>query len=225
MRPGKHTLQSTAGRIYGGPSAIAPEPGSIGSRTARTPTPTPDLGVLLGVQQSVNSGVISGALTPLIQSWATLWDAPTLLAQVTIRKNVRLRTTVARWVISTSCLEIGPRFLMLRHGHAEVLCHECAHAVVAAKYGIRAAPHGPEWRRLVTLAGYPSPTRTLTRRVCHAVIGRSHSVRAFEHRCQVCQAVRYAKQRMRAWRCVECTMAGLSGELTITGTNLLGMED
>jgi ribosomal protein L37AE/L43A len=38
----------------------------------------------------------------------------------------------------------------------------------------------------------------------------------YEHRCVVCQAVRYARKRVRNWRCVECFGAGLDGALKIS---------
>ena len=38
----------------------------------------------------------------------------------------------------------------------------------------------------------------------------------FEHRCPVCQFSRTARRKVSAWRCAECSTAGLDGQLVIT---------
>jgi ribosomal protein L37AE/L43A len=38
---------------------------------------------------------------------------------------------------------------------------------------------------------------------------------AYEHRCPVCQSVRYANTARPRWRCLECDDAGLEATLAI----------
>jgi ribosomal protein L37AE/L43A len=45
---------------------------------------------------------------------------------------------------------------------------------------------------------------------------RSHPTKCYEHRCPVCQSVWYARKPVGAWRCRECTGAGLPGKLQIS---------
>ena len=63
-------------------------------------------------------------------------------------------------------IELGPRALVSEKRLREVVTHEGAHAVLAMKAGpTHPAPHGPEWRELMALAGYPkrrAPTGAAT---------------------------------------------------------------
>lgn len=91
--------------------------------------------------------------------WCRLWRVEALLDEIVFCQNARLRTTVARWVQKSHCVELGPRFKLLRKRQAEVLCHELAHAAAIHRYGSRIAPHGPQWRQLVRVAGFAPGTR------------------------------------------------------------------
>lgn len=98
----------------------------------------------------------------------------------------------------------------------EVICHEAAHIVAFERHGRGIRPHGPEWADLVRAAGVPARTRI----PCEVELdagtnGRARSQATYEHRCPVCQTVRYAKRPVRRWRCAACVEAGLSGELQI----------
>lgn len=98
----------------------------------------------------------------------------------------------------------------------EVICHEAAHIVAFERHGRDIRPHGPEWAELVRAAGVPARTKI----PCDVELGSAENGRTgarltYEHRCPVCQTVRYAKCPVRAWRCAACTEAGLSGELRI----------
>lgn len=148
--------------------------------------------------------------------WARLWQVRGLLRKVSLRRNSRLKSTVARWVQKAQCVELGPRFFALRSRQAEILCHELAHAAVVLKYGPGVSPHGPEWRALVEVAGFTSVARIKSRRRGRRQTPRAASPIAYEHRCPVCHAVRYAKRTMIGWRCVECVGIGLAGQLQIS---------
>ena len=155
-----------------------------------------------------------------LRRWGPLWGCPALARRVSVTKNPRLRATVARYVLRTQTIELGPRFFRLRQDRLAVLCHEAAHAAVVFKCGPTAAPHGSVWARLVKMAGYP------TRRVrCVPTQGRHHGALTprhngnrtiFEHRCPVCQFLRVARRPVPTWRCPDCTQAGLDGVLQIT---------
>ena len=155
-----------------------------------------------------------------LRRWGRLWGCRALANRVSFTKNVRLRATVARYVLRTQTIELGPRFFRLRKERLAVLCHEAAHAAVVLKCGPTAAPHGSVWARLVKMAGYP------TCRVCYARILRRHhgapaarhtgNQTVFEHRCPVCHFRRLARRHVPTWRCPECVEAGLDGMLQIT---------
>lgn len=221
----KRPSKSASTRVHASASPPGAPAGRAGQRVVRNTAPHRSDRIVRGVRRSIESGAISSDLRRLTTTWARLWDASILLDPIAIRRNDRLRTTVARWVIARQCIEVGPTFLTLNRGHVEILCHECAHAAVAAQHGHTAAPHGPEWRRLVSLAGYPHLPRTLKRKGSPAIAARRSRTRSFEHRCQVCHAVRYAKKRVATWRCVECAAAGLSGALRITELRLPGTSN
>jgi predicted SprT family Zn-dependent metalloprotease len=44
----------------------------------------------------------------------------------------------------------------------EAVCHGLAHDAAYRLHGPFARPHGPEWKRLVTRAGFSSRTRAIT---------------------------------------------------------------
>ena len=167
------------------------------------------------VRSAIDCRVISGQLARTLQHWAKLWRVPDLPDHIIFRHNARLRTTIARWVIESNCLEVSTRFFELRRDHREILCHELAHAAALKTHGRAIRPHGSEWRELVRDAGYEPRTRRVSKRGSHAPLRGISPQSLYEHRCPVCHAVRYGKKPVTKWRCVECVGAGLSGNLTI----------
>jgi predicted SprT family Zn-dependent metalloprotease len=150
------------------------------------------------------------------RKWAELWGVPDLADSVTVEFSPRFRSSLGR------CRPVEGRIRLAAHlanGRRdlleEVFCHELAHVAVHRLHGPKARPHGPEWKGLVSAAGFeprvrfppgeggfpPRPPRRRAR---------------YEHRCPVCQAMRMAGRPVRNWRCVECLRAGLSGKLVIT---------
>jgi predicted SprT family Zn-dependent metalloprotease len=151
-----------------------------------------------------------------VSFWAILWEVPRLPELVTFRQNPRLRTTIARWVPGFRCIELGTRFFTLEGQQEEVLCHELAHAAVSLKHGPGVMAHGPEWRALIKAAGFVPCTRLEVSSRGLQPARAARASRLYEHRCPVCQGVRYAKRAMMRWRCVECMGTGLPGELKIS---------
>jgi predicted SprT family Zn-dependent metalloprotease len=194
------------------------------SKNASQPLPKIRRGSLRGrgedrfarsIRRAISSGIVSGELARTFHGWAALWKLPQLQNRVTLCLNARLRTTIARLVIDSSGLEVSTRFFALRD-QRQILCHELAHAAAVMKYGRAVRPHGPEWCRLIRMAGFEPQTRRATDRPRGTVPRRAPTPTRYEHRCAVCQAIRYAKRPVKNWRCAECIGAGLGGKLTIT---------
>ena len=167
------------------------------------------------IRRAISSGIVSGELALAFHGWAALWKLPQLQNRVTLHLNPRLRTTIARWVIDSSGVEVSTRFFALRD-QRQILCHELAHAAAVMKYGRAVRSHGPEWCRLIRMAGFEPHARRAPDRPRGTVARRALTPSSYEHRCTVCQAIRYAKRPVKNWRCAECVGAGLSGKLTIT---------
>ena len=164
----------------------------------------------------------------ILQRLATLWKAPEL-ADICVELNPRLSRTLGRLVGRPWRIELGPRALVSEKRLREVVTHEGAHAVLAMKAGpTHPAPHGPEWRELMALAGYTNATGAHW--ACHRGTGQSPQLKeqqqqptprtqrsiAYDHWCPVCQSSRQARRPVKAWRCAACVAAGLDGRLEIT---------
>jgi ribosomal protein L37AE/L43A len=173
---------------------------------------------------------------PLLERWADLWGVPDLPSRVTILPSTRLRRSLGRCQPATgrisiraSLLDGDPRLL------EEVLCHEAAHVAVHALRGRAPRPHGPEWRELVRAAGFEPQVRSAwdggdvgdagdagnagdaadAGDAATSPPRRASGRFAYEHRCPVCQVVRYANTAHPRWQCLECDDAGLEGALDI----------
>jgi predicted SprT family Zn-dependent metalloprotease len=166
-------------------------------------------------RRAISHGVLSGELARTIERWAELWRVVGLRDRVTVHFNARLRTTIARWVIESNRLEISSRFFELRRDQRQILCHEFAHAAAVMKYGRAVRPHGPEWCHFVRVAGFEPVTHLVFRQAGRATSKAARPLPVYEHRCVVCQAIRYARKPVTNWRCVECVGAGLDGALDI----------
>lgn len=162
----------------------------------------------------LSTDLLSDALNDRASGWICQWRVPALLQQISLRRNDSLRTTIARWRENEKCLELGPRFFRMRRRRAEILCHELAHSAAIRIYGQEVSPHGPEWKALVTAAGY-LPSSTLKTSNPSSLTPHRRQSTWYEHRCPVCHAVRFAKKRMPQWRCPECTEHGLPGLLEV----------
>lgn len=158
----------------------------------------------------------------LLTRLARIWARPDLGA-VEVVVNPRLARTLARFEIAARRIETSPRALRLATLDV-ILVHEAAHAALALAGVAAPRPHGPEWRRLMSLAGIARPAAALWR--CHLATAtreptpkpaRTSTTQArYEHWCPVCQASRTAARPVKAWRCRACVQAGLSGTLEIT---------
>lgn len=142
---------------------------------------------------------------------AQRWNAD--LAGIKVALNPRLTRTVARFRPPASIIEISAAVVAMPADRLrDVLCHEAAHAVVWARHGHKARPHGPEWAALVRSAGH-EPTASLIR--CGAMPAPTRTTSRFRHTCLVCHFSAVASRRMPRWRCPQCRAIGLPGTLTV----------
>ena len=124
--------------------------------------------------------------------------------------NPRLSRTLGRLVGRPGRIELGPWALVGSKRLREVVTHEGAHAAAATGGPIRQAPHGPEWRELMALAGYPDARGAHWR--CHSDAGQGRPQKqqpkpkaspatVYDQWCPVCQSSRVGRRPVRAWRC------------------------
>lgn len=150
------------------------------------------------------------------ERWAELWGLPGLTDSVTVEFSRRFRSSLGLCRPTQSRIRLAAH---LEKGNGdlleEVLCHELAHVAVYRLYGRAARPHGPEWKSLVSAAGFKPRARF--KRAEGRFPPRSQKARArWEHRCPECGAMRIAGRPVRNWRCGDCYKAGRSGKLIIT---------
>ena len=152
----------------------------------------------------------------LMRKWASVWGLPDLSTTVQFELSPRLKTSLAHCLPAQRLVRLNPVLLepSNRNLLQEVLCHELAHIAMHELDGASHRPHGPEWKSLVRAAGFEPNTRLALKNPRPGESPRKSS--KFEHRCPVCQAVRYSTRRVRSWRCEACHWDGLAGELVIT---------
>ena len=149
--------------------------------------------------------------------WGATWGLPDLVSDVSVSFNPRLTKSLGRCQPSTGRITLRAD---LQHADAdrlaEVLCHEVAHVAAFQLFGPAATPHGPEWQQLVASAGFLPRSRASEASVVPSRARTPFGLLPYEHRCPVCQTVRYARRPVGSWRCGECLEAGLAGELVVT---------
>ena len=149
---------------------------------------------------------------PKVENLCSLWEALDIVESVSVEFSARLRTSLGRTIPQRRLIRLHPLLSSAGSNHLldEVLCHELAHVVAHYRHGRDIAPHGPEWRALVSSAGFaPSIHLTVDE------VPKISSSRVYWHQCPICHSARSARKPMRQWRCGACMEAGLSGELVI----------
>ena len=128
-----------------------------------------------------------------IQKFVTIWNAPWLSDFAKISFSSRLSRSLGRCKPASGEIHLNSQLLdhTLQSLLDEVVCHEAAHVLNFAQHGRLAKPHGPEWRALVSTAGFHLRRSTHSPEIkASTVVPRNQSV--YEHRCPVCQATRYS---------------------------------
>lgn len=170
------------------------------------------------INQTGRHPAISDDLVTSIVLWTRRWRARGLANRLVIEYSSRLRQSLARSLPSRHVIRLNP--VLQRPQNVpllpEVLCHEAAHVAVFELHGPRCRPHGPEWSRLVTMAGFTPTSRLAIDAEPRKKDAPSSPASRYVHRCPVCQMVRYARRPVPAWRCADCVAAGLDGHLLIT---------
>ncbi len=147
-----------------------------------------------------------------------MWGWTTDLSAIDVVVNGRLTKTLARGLPQHRRIEVSPKLRQRRLAlQREVAAHELAHLAVHETYGPSAKPHGSEWAGLMRAAGF-EPRAVIGS--CRGS-GRAGGVRhpadvRYEHRCPVCQFVRWARRPVPRWRCRSCVEAGLDGRLVVS---------
>jgi predicted SprT family Zn-dependent metalloprotease len=161
----------------------------------------------------------------ILRRLGALWRAPAV-SEIPVLLNGRLSRTLGRLVCRAKRIELGPKALVSVRRLREVVTHEGAHAVLAKSgNSVPRQPHGPEWRELMSLAGYSQAKGAHWR--CLSPPGKSPQQKqqpkpdtqtaiTYDHWCPVCQSSRVGRRPVKAWRCASCVAAGLDGKLEIT---------
>ncbi|HEY7699333.1 MAG TPA: SprT family zinc-dependent metalloprotease [Vicinamibacteria bacterium] len=155
-------------------------------------------------------------LRETLDRWLRLWDVPHLEAQSRIEWSPRLTRSLGRCYPDRRLIRISSHLEGVPDGLLqEVLCHEMAHLATRELHGRSVRPHGPEWKALMTSAGFEPRTRLPSPNGA-APPGKRHARYVYLHLCPVCQLSRTARRLMSRWRCAACIASGLEGLLTIT---------
>lgn len=165
-----------------------------------------------------NASVFSYDVGGWINEWASAWSAPALSSLVRVDFSKRLTRALGRCTPETGSIRLNRK---LGEGDPgilrEVLCHEVAHVAVWRLYGRQARPHGPEWRKLMVLAGYEPRVKWVRIQGSLSVRRHSREFTVYDHVCPICGSSWTAKRPVSTWRCGACLDAGLEGLLEVHG--------
>jgi|SRR5690606_1642370 len=154
------------------------------------------------------------ALNEAIARYAELWSRPDLSETVSTRFSTRLSKSWARTNLESRTITLAATLQGDLSRLEEVLCHELAHIAAHDSVGRQEGPHGPTWKQLVRIGGFEPRLRLAYGDDAPRVVVRRPS--RFLHRCPVCDFSRVAARPVSSWRCADCVMAGLRGDLVIT---------
>lgn len=159
----------------------------------------------------------SSWLRQRVKRWARIWKVPGIERRIQISFNARLKSSLGRSDIRKGVVSLNLSLKQqTRQKFLEVVCHEVAHFAVFELYGKNAKPHGSEWRHLMDIAGFEPSTFICINKKQAELINTRKSEWIFEHRCPVCQMVRFSSKAVSRWKCGDCVRAGLDGHLIVT---------
>jgi predicted SprT family Zn-dependent metalloprotease len=111
-----------------------------------------------------------------LRTWAREWNDPGLAQEATIEVSPRLTRSLGKAYPQRTLIRLNPSLLDPKDDRRlkEVACHEAAHLAVYRRFGRAAQPHGPEWQRLVELAGFePAATFKASRPIPREALCRN----------------------------------------------------
>jgi predicted SprT family Zn-dependent metalloprotease len=165
---------------------------------------------------SARNASLDAALSALIVVWLGAWRVPELADRISLSYSRRLRRSLGRCqperaeIRLASWLVAAPREIL-----EEVVCHELAHAANWTLHGAKVRPHGPEWRALMSSAGFEPRARLPGEALPASLRVHTQPRLPFLHRCPNCNATRQGRLARPDWRCAGCMRAGRGGRLII----------
>lgn len=148
-----------------------------------------------------------------ISKWAKAWRTPGLSQHLSISFSPRLRKTLGRVRPKSGSITLNAKLASAsRDVLLEILCHEAAHVAAFLLHGLRAKPHGPEWRSLVQAAGY-QPSTSLKCRSLPQPSPASLPSRRHRYQCPVCEADYFVRRRNSRLHCSTCLRSGVTSQL------------
>jgi predicted SprT family Zn-dependent metalloprotease len=147
--------------------------------------------------------------------WFSQWGLAGFEQHITVSVSSRLRRALGRCYARRRQIVVAERLQEMKPSlFEEVLCHEVAHMAVFELFGEECRPHGPEWARLMRLAGFEPRRRLVLDDAGNpSSIGRARNI--YIHYCPVCRSERVGRRPVRTWRCPSCSALGLDGKLEI----------
>jgi len=159
--------------------------------------------------------LVPSALAESVSRWLSLWGLHGLGESVNLRFSTRLKQGLGRCYPRRRLITLAAHLENLEPSLVgEVLCHELAHLAVYEVHGKKCRPHGPEWAKLMHIAGFIARAR-LPLEASENPSPSSYRRYFYVHRCPVCQTGRIAYRSVRGWRCAACLALGLDGRLNI----------
>lgn len=143
-----------------------------------------------------------------VREWGGLWGIPTLANGTRIAYSRRMRSHLGRADVLSGRIHLNRRLLESHPSElTPTLCHEAAHLAATLLHGPDIKPHGPEWRHLMEVAGFP-PVRACALGGDGA--GLPTPLRRYLHACPRC-GYRTLPTRSRRidTRCPCCSARGL----------------
>lgn len=145
------------------------------------------------------------------------WGEPELERGLVVEQSQRMSRLIAKTYPERRIIRVST--LALRMEPADIrfiMWHESAHIVVFKRHGVRARPHGEEWKSLLASAGLNAAVRIADREHSSKSTQEPRAAsRSLVYRCPVCQAVAYARRKMPRWVCAVCRNNGLTGGLVV----------
>ena len=151
-----------------------------------------------------------------ISRWARKWGVRNLGGFVAVTFSKRMRRSLGRARIRSGKVTLNADLLSAsRRRQLEVLCHEVAHIATFQLFGAGARPHGPEWKGLLSAAGYKPSTRLTGIRFRHYPTKTARPIRLRFH-CPVCHSTYFAPRNPSRLYCAECLDSGLTVQLSVS---------